>query len=81
MIADENGVGKGKLEGMEMDDKIFWISILVGVIGAVSILCIVAFGWYLFSHSMKIHSRKYPGLFLEVLFHEFRSVHERTTLL
>jgi hypothetical protein len=64
-----------------MEDKIFWISILVGIIGAISILCIVVFGWFLFMRSINIHSREYHGPFWDMLFHDFKSVHERTTLL
>ncbi|MCK4829479.1 hypothetical protein KA005_77860 [bacterium] len=64
-----------------MENTIFWIGILIGIIGIVSILAIAMFGWFLFTRSMKIHEKRYPGPFWEVLFHEFRSVHERTTLL
>jgi hypothetical protein len=65
-----------------MEAIVFWVCIFVGVIGIVSILAIVSFGWFLFNRSLKVLSEKYPHPFWEeVLFHHFKSNYEHKVLL
>jgi len=64
-----------------MESLIFWVCILVSLIGIISILAIVVLGWFLFNRSLKILYKEFHHPFWEVFLHHIEREHEHRTLI